>query len=75
MVHKNAAGGIAVIAVFFKQGKENAALKDVFAGMPAKEVDILLHLALAAPLAREGRGFLLSFPRDLRGVSSAGSCC
>lgn len=37
LVHKNSAGNLAVIAVFFQEGKENAALKDVFAGMPAKE--------------------------------------
>jgi carbonic anhydrase len=37
MVHRNAAGNLAVIGVLFKVGKENAALKDVFASMPAKE--------------------------------------
>ena len=37
LVHRNAAGNLAVIGVLFKVGKENAALKDVFASMPAKE--------------------------------------
>jgi len=37
LVHKNAEGKLAVVAVLFKQGKENAALKAVFDGMPAKE--------------------------------------
>lgn len=35
LVHKNDAGQLAVVAVLFKQGKENAALKEVFAGLPA----------------------------------------
>jgi len=35
LVHKNAAGELAVVAVLFKQGKENAALKKVFAELPA----------------------------------------
>lgn len=37
LVHKNAEGQLAVVAVLFKQGKENAALKAVFADLPAKE--------------------------------------
>jgi carbonic anhydrase len=37
MVHKNAAGNLAVVAVLFKEGKENAALKDVFSRLPPKE--------------------------------------
>lgn len=37
LVHRNAGGNLAVIAVLFKTGKENAALKEVFASMPAKE--------------------------------------
>jgi carbonic anhydrase len=37
LVHKSAAGGLAVVGVFLKQGKENAALKAVFDQMPAKE--------------------------------------
>lgn len=37
LVHRNAAGNLAVIAILFKQGKENAALKNLFAGLPAKE--------------------------------------
>lgn len=36
-VHKNADGKLAVVAVLFKQGKENAALKPVFDALPAKE--------------------------------------
>ncbi len=45
LVHKNADGQLAVVAVLFKLGKENAALKDVFAALPAKEGD---KIALAA---------------------------
>ena len=37
LVHKNAAGNLAVIAVLFKGGKENAALKDIFNSLPARE--------------------------------------
>ncbi len=37
LVHKNAEGQLAVVAVLFKQGKENAALKGVFDALPAKE--------------------------------------
>lgn len=39
LVHKNAAGELAVVAVLFKQGKENAALKQVLAGLPAAAGD------------------------------------
>lgn len=39
LVHKNAAGELAVVAVLFKQGHENSALKQVFAGLPAKAGD------------------------------------
>jgi carbonic anhydrase len=39
LVHRNAAGELAVVAVLFTQGKENAALKPVFAGLPAHEGD------------------------------------
>ena len=35
LVHKNDAGELAVVAVLFKQGRENAALKGVFAALPA----------------------------------------
>jgi carbonic anhydrase len=35
-VHKNAEGKLAVVAVLFKEGAENAQLKSVFANMPAK---------------------------------------
>ena len=34
LVHKNEQGELAVVAVLFKKGKENAALKQVFAGLP-----------------------------------------
>lgn len=37
LVHKSADGKLAVIGVLFNEGKENTALKDVFANMPAKE--------------------------------------
>ncbi|MBK4735054.1 carbonic anhydrase [Noviherbaspirillum pedocola] len=37
MVHKNAEGKLAVVAVLFKQGSENRALKPVFAAMPTAE--------------------------------------
>lgn len=37
LVHRNEAGNLAVIGVLFKEGKENAALKDIFAALPAKE--------------------------------------
>lgn len=37
LVHKNAAGNLAVIAVLFKEGKENSALKDIFSKLPADE--------------------------------------
>jgi carbonic anhydrase len=37
LVHKNDAGNLAVIGVLFKEGKENQALKGIFAALPAKE--------------------------------------
>lgn len=37
LVHRNDAGNLAVIAVLFRQGKENAALKPVFDHLLAKE--------------------------------------
>jgi len=36
LVHRNAEGKLAVVAVLFKEGRENAALASVFAAMPAK---------------------------------------
>lgn len=36
LVHKNAQGQLGVVAVLFKAGKENAALKPVFEHLPAK---------------------------------------
>ena len=37
LVHRDARGELAVVAVLFKLGKENAALKPVFAQLPARE--------------------------------------
>jgi len=37
LVHKSAAGGLGVVGIMFKEGKENAALKSVFEAMPVKE--------------------------------------
>ena len=39
LVHKSAAGQLAVVAVLFEEGDENRALKAVFSGLPAKEGD------------------------------------
>jgi len=39
LVHRNAEGKLAVVAVLFKEGKENAALAPVFAAMPSKAED------------------------------------
>ena len=39
LVHKNAEGKLAVVAVLFKVGKENGALKPVFDALPAKAED------------------------------------
>ncbi|MEO8084544.1 MAG: carbonic anhydrase family protein [Ardenticatenales bacterium] len=39
LVHKNAAGGLAVVGVFIKEGAENAALKSVFDNLPAEAGD------------------------------------
>ena len=37
IVHRNDAGKLAVIAVLFNEGPENAALKEIFAALPAQE--------------------------------------
>ena len=37
LVHKSADGKLGVVGVFVKEGKENAALKDIFAMLPAEE--------------------------------------
>ena len=37
LVHKNADGHLAVIALLIKEGKENSGLKNVFANLPAEE--------------------------------------
>jgi carbonic anhydrase len=39
LVHRNAKGKLAVIAVLMQEGKENAALKPVFDGLPARQGD------------------------------------
>jgi carbonic anhydrase len=53
LVHKNENGDLAVVAVLFKKGKENAALKQVFAELPptagekhplAENIDIMATL-------------------------------
>jgi len=59
LVHRDAQGQLAVVGVLFKLGKENAALKPVFAQLPAKEGD---KRALdggfdAAQLLPESRGY------------------
>lgn len=36
LVHRDSAGNLAVVAVMFEEGQENAALADVFAAMPAR---------------------------------------
>lgn len=55
LVHKNAAGELAVVAVLFKQGHENAALREVFAGLPAAAGDrhpLAAGIDLSAALPR-----------------------
>jgi carbonic anhydrase len=47
LVHQSAEGKLAVVAVLFKSGRENAALKPVFASLPAKAGE---SRELAAPL-------------------------
>lgn len=47
LVHQDAQGKLAVVAVLLKQGRENAALKTVFANLPAKAGD---KRALPAPI-------------------------
>ena len=37
LVHKNAAGQLAVVAILFKEGKENTALKNIFNALPSHE--------------------------------------
>ena len=43
LVHKNADGKLAVIAVLFKEGKDNPALTPIFSVMPAKEGKVALQ--------------------------------
>jgi len=40
LVHKNADGHLAVIALLIKEGKENAKLKNIFSNLPAEEGNI-----------------------------------
>lgn len=47
LVHQNKEGGLAVVAVLFKLGKENATLKQVFDALPAVEGE---KHALAGPI-------------------------
>lgn len=42
LVHQSADGKLAVIGVFFKEGSENSALKDIFTQMPSKEAKVAL---------------------------------
>jgi carbonic anhydrase len=42
LVHENSAGNLDVIAVLFKKGKENAALKEIFEKMPHEEGKVAL---------------------------------
>jgi len=55
-VHKNTEGKLAVVAVLFKIGKENAALKPVFDAMPSKEGEVAkldsLNPAVVLPAER-----------------------
>jgi carbonic anhydrase len=66
LVHKSADGKLAVVAVLFKQGKENATLKPVFAKLPAKEGDkVALDGAIdVAALLPADHGYY-SFPGSL----------
>lgn len=58
LVHKNAEGKLAVVAVLFKLGKENAALKPVFGGLPAKQgASRALEAINAADLLPAERGY------------------
>jgi carbonic anhydrase len=57
LVHRDAQGHLAVVAVLFKVGHENAALKPVFAHLPAKEgqtvkIDGAFDAAQLLPAAR-----------------------
>jgi carbonic anhydrase len=43
LVHKNATGQLAVIAVLVREGKENMVLKDIFSALPAKQSKVPLQ--------------------------------
>ncbi|MGK6306067.1 carbonic anhydrase [Variovorax sp. DT-64] len=63
LVHKNAEGQLAVVAVLFKAGKENAALKLVFDHLPAKEgetlkLDVAINPADLLPANRAYYAFM-----------------
>jgi len=63
LVHKSAQGQLAVVAVLFKTGQENAALKPVFAKLPAKEgetskLDAPINLADLLPAGRAYYAFM-----------------
>jgi len=42
LVHKSADGKLGVVGIFFKEGKENAALKDIFSALPSSESKVAL---------------------------------
>jgi carbonic anhydrase len=42
LVHKSADGKLGVIGIFFKEGKENAPLKDIFSNLPKSESKVTL---------------------------------
>jgi carbonic anhydrase len=63
LVHKSAQGQLAVIAVLFKAGKENTALKPVFDHLPAKEgetlkLDVAINSADLLPANRAYYAFM-----------------
>lgn len=62
LVHKNDAGKLAVVALLFKQGKENAALKTVYANLPTeagsrKSLDGGMNLGALLPAQRSYYAF------------------
>ena len=75
LVHANDAGQLAVIAVLFRSGKENAALKGIFQQLPAKEGKVpLAENFNAAGLLPSGLGYYafkgsLTTPPCSEGVS------
>jgi carbonic anhydrase len=58
LVHKDAQGKLAAVAILFKEGKENAALKPIFSDLPPKAGDTRkLPGVDAAALLPAARGF------------------